>query len=300
MTCPRRTPAVALVLAALIVAAPQLQAAGPAKPAAPPDAAAAAVAHAKVKKKASSAKLTPALTKKLKVLPKQAKRLEATVKSLANQISALTGRVESLASRVATAGAAGGVGPQGPQGAAGAPGAVGPSGPQGPSGPRGSQGDTGPAGPAGPRGLNWRNVWSSGANYAKDDAVYYTGSSYVALTTNGTSGAEPGVSPDWGLVAQKGASGAGAGTITGFKLEISDQSVSTTADQNVSVGHTCSNGGIATGGTATVVNGADGEVVGGQVGQDGTGVPRSWNVIVHPTATKNTPVKLFVVCAQVA
>jgi hypothetical protein len=298
MTCPRRSPAIALAAAALIVTVPQLQAAGPAKPADPSPAAAAAVEHAVVKKK--TAKLTPALTKQLKVLPKQAKRLEATVKSLATQMSALTGRVASLESRFEKAVAAGGVGPQGPPGADGAPGPVGPSGPQGPVGPKGAQGDQGPPGPTGPRGLNWRNVWTPGANYAKDDAVYYNGSSYVALSNIGTSGAVPGVSSEWGLVAQKGASGAGAGTITGFQTELLDTNVNTTADQNVQVGHTCGNGGIAVGGTAVVVNGADGEVVGGQIGSDVAGVPRSWNVIIHPNFTKTTPVKLWVVCAQVA
>ncbi|MGE3233926.1 MAG: hypothetical protein AB7O78_09370 [Thermoleophilia bacterium] len=298
MTCPRRSPAIALAAVAMIVSAPQLQAAGPAKPADPSSPAAAAVEHAVVKKKA--AKLTPALTKQLKVLPKQAKRLEATVKTLATQMAALTGRVESLESRFAKAVAAGGVGPQGPAGADGASGPVGPSGPQGPVGPRGPQGDPGPAGPTGSRGLNWRNVWTSGANYAKDDAVYYNGSSYVALSNIGTSGAVPGISTEWGLVAQKGASGAGQGTITGFQTEILDTNVNTTANQNVQVGLTCSNGGIATGGTAAVINGADGEVVGGQVGSDVAGVPRSWNVIIHPNFTKTTPVKLWVVCAQVA
>ncbi len=297
MTCPRRSTAVTLAAAALLVAAPGLGAAPPAKPADPSGGHAVAAQHAVVKK---TAKLTPALTKQLKVLPKQAKRLEATVKGLATQMAALNGRVESLESRFTKAVAAGGVGPQGPAGADGAAGPVGPSGPQGPVGPRGVQGDLGPQGPTGTRGLNWKGAWSAGGNYAKDDAVYYNGSSYVALTTIGTSGAVPGVSPNWDIVALKGASGAGAGTITGFKLEVSDQNVSTTADQNVSVGYTCTNGGIATGGTATLINSTDGEVVGGQVGADGTGVPRSWNIIIHPNFTKTTPVRLFVVCAQVA
>ena len=281
----------------LLVAAPQLQAASPVKPADPAGASGAAAAHAVVKK---SAKLTPALAKQLKVLPKQAKRLEATVKGLATQMAALTGRIESLESRFTKAVAAGGVGPQGPAGADGAAGPVGPSGPQGPVGPRGGQGDPGPQGPTGTRGLNWKGAWSAGGNYAKDDAVYYNGSSYVALINIGTSGAVPGVSANWDIVALKGASGAGAGTITGFKMELLDTNVNTTADQNVSVGYTCANGGIATGGTATLVNSADGEVVGGQVGADGTGTPRSWNIIIHPNFTKSTPVKLFVVCAQVA
>lgn len=297
MTCPRRSPAALVAAVALLAAVPQLQAAGPAKPAAPDDGDGAAWVHAAVKKTAT---LTPKLAKQLKVLPKQAKRLDATLKGLVVQLNGLTGRVSSLESRFEKAVAAGGVGPQGPAGADGAAGPVGPSGPQGPVGPRGGQGDPGPAGPTGPRGLSWKGTWSAGGNYAKDDAVYYNGSSYVAVANIGTSGAVPGVSANWDIVAQKGASGAGAGTITGFKTELLDTNVSTTADQNVSVGYTCSNGGIATGGTATLVNGADGEVVGGQVGSDGTATPRSWNIIIHPNFTKQTPVKLWVVCAQVA
>ena len=297
MTCSRRSPAIALAAAALIVAVPQLNAAGPAKPAAPDAAPAAASLHAVVKKRAV---MSPALTKQLKVLPKQAKRLEATVKGLANQMASLTGRVTSLESRFEKAVAAGGVGPQGPAGADGASGAVGPAGPQGPQGLRGAQGDPGPAGPTGSRGLNWKGAWNASNNYAKDDAVYHNGSSYVALIAIGTSGAVPGVSPNWDIVAQKGASGAGTGTITGFKLELFEPNINTTADQNVAVGYTCSNGGIATGGTGTLVNGSDGEVVGGQVGADGTGTPRSWYLIIHPNFTKVVPVKLWVVCAQVA
>jgi len=297
MTCPRRSPAIVLAAAALIVAVPQLQAAGPAKPAGQADAPAAASLHAVVKKTAT---MSPALAKQLKVLPKQAKRLEATVKGLANQIASLTGRVSSLESRFEVAVAAGGVGPQGPTGADGAPGAVGPAGPQGPQGLRGAQGDVGPPGPTGTRGLNWRGAWNANNNYAKDDAVYHNGSSYVALIAIGTSGAVPGVSPNWDIVAQKGASGAGTGTITGFKLELYEPNINTTADQNVAVGYTCTNGGIATGGTGTLVNSNDGEVVGGQVGADGTATPRSWYLIIHPNFTKVMPVKLWVVCAQVA
>ena len=110
----------------------------------------------------------------------------------------------------------------------------------------------------------------------------------------------PGVSGLWDLVAQKGASGAGAGTITGFELELLDTSVAATADQNVTVGHTCTNGGIATGGSATLVNSTDGDIIGGQVGADGTGTPRSWYVIFHSNFTKSVPLKLWVVCAQTA
>ena len=96
MTCPRRSPAIALAAAALIVAVPQLQAAGPAKPAGPAATPAAASLHAVVKKKAV---ISPALTKQLKVLPKQAKRLEATVKGLATQMASLDGPRRPRSSR---------------------------------------------------------------------------------------------------------------------------------------------------------------------------------------------------------
>ena len=194
---------------------------------------------------------------------------------------------------------AGGIGPEGPAGAAGAAGPVGPSGPQGPVGPKGLTGDTGPAGPTGARGLNWRGAWSGATSYAKDDAVQYNGSSYVANQATGA-GPVPGVSGLWDLLAQKGTSGAGAGTITGFALELLDTTVAASASQNVTVGYTCTNGGIATGGTASLVNSTDGEIIGGQVGADGSGVPRSWYVIFHSNFTKNVPVKLWVVCAQTA
>ena len=289
MTAPRRSPVTALVAIAFLVAVPQLLGAGPSKADPAPTAPAAPAAEHAV----TSAKLA----KQLKVLPKQTKKLQTQVRALAVQISALVGRVDALEAKFQKAVSAGGIGPEGAAGAAGAAGAVGPSGPQGPAGQKGTTGDTGPAGPTGPRGLNWRGTWSSGVTYAKDDAVYYNGSSYVATAIVGA-GLVPGVSGLWDLVAQKGASGAGAGAITGFELELLDTSVLATADQNVTVGHTCTNGGIATGGTATLVNSNDGDIIGGQVGADVSGTPRSWYVIFHSNFTTTVPLKLWVVCAQ--
>ena len=123
--------------------------------------------------------------------------------------------------------------PRGPAGAAGAPGAVGPSGPQGPTGPRGGLGDTGPAGPAGPRGLQWRGAYSGSTAYAKDDAVQYDGSSYVAANPVPSGQPLPGVNPDWTLLAQKGQGGGGPGSVTGFKVETFDGTVAGTAGQAV-------------------------------------------------------------------
>ncbi len=241
---------------------------------------------------------SPKLAKQLKVLPKQAKRLTTQVRAFSVQMAALEGRVDALEARFSKAVGAGGVGPAGPAGAAGPTGAVGPSGPQGPLGPKGNTGDTGPQGAAGPRGLTWMGAWSSGTTYAKDAAVQYNGSSYVASSIAGA-GLVPGVAPVWELLAQKGASGGGGGggTITGFTVELLDQTVAATADQNVTVGKTCSNGGIATGGTSSLVNSTDGTIIGGQVGADLDGTPRTWYVVFHSNYTKNVPVKIWVVCA---
>lgn len=233
--------------------------------------------------------------KGLKDLPLQAKRLEGQVRAFSAQIAALEGRVGALEAKFEKAVGAGGVGPQGP---AGDPGPVGPSGPQGPTGPRGPAGDPGPQGPSGPRGLQWRGTWSATATYSKDEAVYYNGSSYVATGAVGA-GIVPGGNAVWDTVALKGASGGGAGAINGFQLELFDTTVAAAADQNVTVGYTCTNGGIATGGTAAVVNSTDGSVIGGQVGADTSGVPHTWYAILHSNVTKNVPVKLWVVCAQV-
>lgn len=285
--CPRRPrpPVLALVAAlALAVAVPGVGG---------PDAAEGATTIAP--KAAMSAKLT----KQLKVLPKQAKRLQVQVRGFSAQLAALTARVASLESRFTSAVSAGGVGPQGPQGPAGASGAPGPSGPQGPPGPKGTTGDTGPPGPQGVRGLNWRGPWSSGTAYAKDDAVQHDGSSYVASTAIDP-GLAPGVAPAWQLLAAKAGSGGGGGTITGFQVSLLDTTVAATASQNVTVGHTCPSGGIATGGTASLVNSTDGTIIGGQVGADANGVPRTWFTIFTSAFTKNVPVRIWVVCAQTA
>ncbi|MGD9571568.1 MAG: hypothetical protein AB7V62_06795 [Thermoleophilia bacterium] len=248
-------------------------------------------------KKAPKSAVPAKLAKQLKVLPKQAKKLEAQVRGLSAQLQALTGRVDSLEARFAKAVTAGGVGPAGPQGAPGAAGAPGPAGPQGPAGPKGHTGDTGPAGPQGARGLTWRGPWQPGAAYVADDAVQHDGSSYVA-TGPVDPGLVPGVAPVWQLLAAKAGSGGGGSTITGFEVELLDTTVAANAAQNVTVSHTCSGGGIATGGTASLVNSTDGTIIGGQVGADVNGVPRTWYTIFTSNFTKNVPVKIWVVCAQ--
>src|SRR5439155_20213153 len=72
-------------------------------------------------------------------------------------------------------------GATGPQGLPGATGATGLQGPTGPIGPTGATGATGTTGATGPAGLNWLQTWSSTAPYVVNDAVYFNGSSYIAL-----------------------------------------------------------------------------------------------------------------------
>lgn len=105
-------------------------------------------------------------------------------------------------------GAAGPAGPVGPAGATGATGATGPAGPTGATGPTGVTGATGLTGATGPAGLSWKGTWSSATSYAVNDAVYYSGSSYIAIATNTNKQPDTNTS-QWSLLSQKGASGSG-------------------------------------------------------------------------------------------
>jgi hypothetical protein len=103
-------------------------------------------------------------------------------------------------------GPAGPTGPAGAQGPKGATGATGPAGPTGAQGPQGAQGPTGPQGPAGPAGMIWRGAWFSLTAYSIDDAVSFSGSSYIATAAIPAGQPPPGGS--WQLVAQDGSAGA--------------------------------------------------------------------------------------------
>lgn len=65
-------------------------------------------------------------------------------------------------------------------------------------------------------GLNsavvWRGTWSGATAYARNDAVYHSGSSYICVTPN-TNSAPP--SANWNLFAAQGATGAGTGDVLG-------------------------------------------------------------------------------------
>ncbi len=74
-----------------------------------------------------------------------------------------------------------------------------------PGGVPGPQGPTGPQGPIGVA-LVWRGLWDNVTPYVINDAVFFNGASYVALTNN--TGQQPDTNPsDWDLMAQRGGTG---------------------------------------------------------------------------------------------
>jgi hypothetical protein len=126
----------------------------------------------------------------------------------------------ALNSPAGTAGPTGATGPQGadgaqgPQGPAGQNGDTGPQGAQGPQGAAGNDGAQGPQGsigPTGATGLNWQGTWSGATAYNVDDAVFFGGSSYIALVANTNDEPDTSVTNsdgNWELLAQQGATGA--------------------------------------------------------------------------------------------
>jgi hypothetical protein len=94
----------------------------------------------------------------------------------------------------------------GATGATGPAGAIGATGPMGPIGPTGLTGAQGPTGPMGPPGMTFKGAWANGAGYAANDAVSYSGSTYIA--TQGNSSNRPDNYPQvWSMLAQAGAQG---------------------------------------------------------------------------------------------
>jgi len=88
-------------------------------------------------------------------------------------------------------------------------GPVGATGPQGVAGSAGATGATGPTGSTGANGaagINFRSAWSSATHYAINDAVTYSGSTYIAIAANNN--AEPDVSStSWSVLAAAGGAG---------------------------------------------------------------------------------------------
>lgn len=75
------------------------------------------------------------------------------------------------------------------------------------AGAPGATGAQGPQGLQGPAGVTYRGSWSAATGYVANDAVFYGGSTYLALITS--LGAAPDVAPAaWALMAQAGSTGA--------------------------------------------------------------------------------------------
>lgn len=71
--------------------------------------------------------------------------------------------------------------------------------------------------------FTWLGPWTTAADYAADDVVENDGSSYICILGHTSSASdEPGVGVNtatyWELVAQKGADGAGVGTVTSIDI----------------------------------------------------------------------------------
>jgi hypothetical protein len=59
----------------------------------------------------------------------------------------------------------------------------------------------------GPAGISFKGIWSASTGYLANDAVFYGGSTYLALATN--LGVQPDVTPAaWAMLAQSGSAGA--------------------------------------------------------------------------------------------
>jgi hypothetical protein len=82
-----------------------------------------------------------------------------------------------------------------------------------PTGATGATGSTGATGAQGPEGLNWLGAYAGGTSYVVDDAVSYNGSSYICKLAS--TGNLPTNTTYWDTLAEKGASGSGAGDVIG-------------------------------------------------------------------------------------
>ena len=77
---------------------------------------------------------------------------------------------------------------------------------QGTSGTSGSSGSSGTSGTSG-LGFNWQGGWQSITTYYKNDVVYYSGASYVALNTISAGGNPPDINASWENMNAQGVSG---------------------------------------------------------------------------------------------
>lgn len=92
-----------------------------------------------------------------------------------------------------------------------------------PTGATGATGSTGATGATGPEGLRWLGAYAGGTSYIVDDAVSYNGSSYICKLAS--TGNVPTNTTYWDVLAEKGASGSGAGDVVGPASAVNDRLV---------------------------------------------------------------------------
>lgn len=100
-----------------------------------------------------------------------------------------------------------------PRGDKGETGDTGSQGIQGIQGIQGVKGDTGNTGSQGPEGLVWEGAYNALTAYTVDDAVSYSGSSYICIQNS--TGNLPTDTDYWEVLASKGLDGEGAGDVVG-------------------------------------------------------------------------------------
>ena len=120
-------------------------------------------------------------------------------------------------------GVAGGTGMTGSQGIQGVQGDVGPQGVQGIQGAQGVAGNDGSMGLQGINGTSftWQNTWNATYNYSLNDAVAYSGSSYICNRTFAI-GVAPNISSHWALMAAAGSNGATGNTGLAYNIQSID------------------------------------------------------------------------------
>ncbi|MBS1820609.1 MAG: collagen-like protein [Acidobacteria bacterium] len=135
------------------------------------------------------------------------------------------------------------------------------------AGSAGATGAQGPQGLQGPPGVTYRGPWSAATGYLANDAVFYAGSTYLALATS--LGSAPDVSPSaWALLAQAGSAGAtgpagtaatvAIGTVTtgaaGTQASVTNTGTSSAAVLNFTIpqGAAGASGGGGGGGTSGI------------------------------------------------
>jgi len=145
----------------------------------------------------------------------------------------------------------------------------------------GATGPSGATGANGAVGINYRSAWNSGTNYAVNDAVTYSGATYLALAAN--SNVEPDTSTQsWTVLAAAG--GAGPTGAAGSAATVSVGTVTTLA---AGAPATVINSGTA---QAAVLNfgipqGATGAAGSGGSGSIGSG---SFAAVFHPVSYATT------------